>query len=272
MKTEHVKTPLWKWGLLLVAGFAVTLVAYGLVGGIGSLSDIIPIKIGLLAMSGAGLLVLYACWSRLTDGKWPSGLAIRKAPEDVGLGLIVGAVYFCTIAAILVLPGYYRVVDVNNCWTDLLISFASCFMVACGEEVMFRGILFKMIDERFNTMAALLASGLLFGLMHLLNPGATLWRAVAIAVEAGFLLGAAYKCSGTLWIPIGIHWAWNFTEGNIFGFNVSGSSESIRLLVPEISGPDLLTGGDFGPEASIVAVVLGLSLTAAFLKRRSSSL
>lgn len=266
MRTEYDRIPFWKWGLSLVAGFVLTLFAYGLVGGIGGLSNIIPVKIGLLAMSGVGLLALYSGWCRLTEGRWPSGLAIRKAPWDTVLGLGIGAAYFCVIAAILALPGFYRITSVNNCWTDLLISFAYCFMVACGEEVIFRGILFRMIDERFNTAAALLVSGLLFGLMHLLNPGATLWGAVAIAVEAGFLLGAAYKCSDGLWLPIGIHWAWNFTEGNIFGFNVSGTPESVRLFVPEISGPDLLTGGRFGPEASIVAVLLGIALTIVFLK------
>lgn len=272
METEYDRIPFWKWGLSLVGGFVLTLFAYAFVGGVGRFSNIVPIKVGLLAMSGVGLLVLYACWSRLTDGSWPSGLAIRKASGDVALGLGTGAAYFCIITAALALPGFYGITAVNNCWTDLLISFAYCFMVACGEEVIFRGILFKMVDKRFNTAAALLVSGLLFGLMHLLNPGATLWSAVAIAIEAGFLLGAAYKWSGGLWLPIGIHWAWNFTEGNIFGFNVSGGAESVRLFVPEIRGPELLTGGGFGPEASIVSVLLGLALTIIFLKSGRKSI
>ena len=256
---------LWKWSLILVAGLLLTLVAYGLVGGIGSLGDGVPVNICLSLMSGTGLLGLYACWNRLTEKRWPSDLSLSKAFKNTVTGIGIGVAYFCVVTGMLAALGHYKVLSVNPRCMDLLVSFCSCFVVACGEEVIFRGVLFRMIDERFNTVAALLVSGLVFGLMHILNPGATLWCSFAIAVEAGFLLGAAYKCSGTLWLPIGIHWAWNFTEGNIFGFNVSGGSEGVRLFVPEVSGPDILTGGNFGPEASILAVVLGLILTVAFL-------
>lgn len=264
--SEYFKMPLWKWSLLLVAGLLLTFVAYGLVGGMGSFGGGVTVNICFSLVEGAGMLGFYACWSRLTEKQWPSDLSLAKASKNIVTGIGIGVAYFCVVTGILAALGHYKVMSVNHCCMDLLVSFFSCLVVACGEEVIFRGVLFHMIDKRFNTWAALSVSGLLFGLVHLLNPGATLWSAVAIAVEAGFLLGAAYKCSGALWLPIGIHWAWNFTEGNIFGFNVSGGSDGIRLFVPEISGPDLLTGGNFGPEASIVAVLLGLVLTVAFLR------
>jgi hypothetical protein len=84
-------------------------------------------------------------------------------------------------------------------------------------------------------------------------------------VEAGLLLGAAYKYSGTLWLPIGIHWAWNFTQGNIFGFEVSGKDLGASLLKSTVSGPDWLTGGAFGAEASVIPVLLGLILSAWYI-------
>lgn len=86
-------------------------------------------------------------------------------------------------------------------------------------------------------------------------------------VGKGLLLGAAYSFSGNLWLPIGIHWAWNFMEGNIFGFYVSGNPENYRILTPSISGPNIYTGGNFGPEASIISIILGMFLSAWFIWR-----
>lgn len=86
-----------------------------------------------------------------------------------------------------------------------------------------------------------------------------LWKAVG---DTGLLLGAAYKWAGALWLPIGIHWAWNFAQGNIFGFAVSGEKAGESLLQARIEGAGWLTGGAFGAEASVVAVVAGGALSA----------
>ena len=121
-----------------------------------------------------------------------------------------------------------------------------------------------MIDDRWGTAVALLVSALIFGFVHISNNNATVWSSLAIAVEAGLLLGAAYKWSGTLWVPIGIHWSWNYFQGPIFGFAVSGNGTQ-SLITPAIQGSDWLTGGSFGAEASIPAFVLGLALAIVFL-------
>ena len=98
--------------------------------------------------------------------------------------------------------------------------------------------------------------------MHISNDNATLWSSLAIAIEAGLLLGAIYKYSGTLWMPIGVHWAWNFSQGNIFGFKVSGTDAGSSLLYSDVSGSEWLTGGAFGAEASVIAVVVGAAVSA----------
>ena len=82
--------------------------------------------------------------------------------------------------------------------------------------------------------------------------------------EAGLLLGSAYKWSGTLWLPIGIHWSWNFFQGPIFGFAVSGN-ETPSLVKSVIDGPAWLTGGAFGAEASVPAFVVGLAFAIVFM-------
>lgn len=113
---------------------------------------------------------------------------------------------------------------------------------------------------------ALIVSSLFFGIVHIFNPGASLWSSIAIAIEAGLLLGAAYQYSGSLWLPIGIHWAWNFTQGNVFGFAVSGGDSGDSFFVSSATGPELFTGGAFGPEASILAAMLGALISAFYIR------
>jgi hypothetical protein len=115
---------------------------------------------------------------------------------------------------------------------------------------------------------ALLISAAIFGWTHISNDNATWWSSLAIAIEAGLLLGAAYKWSGSLWLPIGIHWAWNYTQGNIFGLAVSGTMAGNTMLVTTVDGPDIITGGAFGPEASIISVILGTLITIIFINNR----
>jgi membrane protease YdiL (CAAX protease family) len=113
-----------------------------------------------------------------------------------------------------------------------------------------------------GTLVALVVSAAIFGLLHAANPGASLVSSASIALEAGVLLGLAYALTRSLWLPIGLHFGWNFTEGGIFGAAVSGG-QSHGLVKAAVVGPDLLTGGAFGPEASVVAVVLSLVVSAA---------
>src|SRR5664280_2574587 len=135
------------------------------------------------------------------------------------------------------------------------------FAVLAGimEEILFRGLLFRLSSKIVGTWGALIFTAGLFGLAHTLNPGATIGSSVAIALEAGVLLGAAYAATQRLWVPIGLHAGWNFTEGSLFGMTLSGNNMGVGLLRGSLSGPRILTGGEFGPEASIVAVLVCLA-------------
>jgi hypothetical protein len=105
-----------------------------------------------------------------------------------------------------------------------------------------------------------------FGFAHLANPHGTVLAAVAIALEAGILLAAAYLNGRALWLPIGIHAGWNFTQGGIFGVAVSGGKVE-GWLHGKLTGPWWLSGDEFGAEASVVAVVVCLSLAIPLLLR-----
>ena len=247
-------TPFWKWLLLLIAGSFLFILAYGFSSIPTALDEAVNMPLWLQAilcvLTSAGVLALYALWWRWTEKRKAADLPMRRLAGDTALGFGVGILFFILVTGCIALLGGYRIGSVNWNWNALIKSLFMFLVVGVGEEVLFRGIVFRMIDDRWGTVVALVVSALIFGL--------------AIAVEAGLLLGAAYKWSGTLWVPIGIHWSWNYFQGPVFGFAVSGNGTP-SLITPVIQGSDWLTGGSFGAEASIPAFVLGLTLAIVFL-------
>jgi membrane protease YdiL (CAAX protease family) len=179
----------------------------------------------------------------------------RGAMLKLALGVAAGGGLFSLIVGVAALLGAYRI---SGCCdtTDLVSDLAlSAVMPAFMEELLFRGILFRWIEEFAGSWAALIVSSVLFGLAHSMNPGSS-WLATGfIALEAGMLLGGAYMLTRSLWMPMGLHAAWNFTQGFLFDVNVSGVEEH-GLITAKLSGPPLITGGDFGLEASILSLLL----------------
>ena len=259
----------WKWILLFIAGFFVGAIEDTLSIAGNDMSQLIGWPILTIATS-AIVLMFYALFVKLTNRCWPTDLKLRKLVPHTLLGMLVGAVYMVLVVSTIVAWGHGSV-----SWSDFsgeaqFSAFMTMLAVAVGEEIFCRGIIFRMIDERWNTRAALIVSALFFGFGHLSNDNATWWSSLAIAIEAGLLLAAAYKWSGTLWVPIGIHWAWNYVQGNVFGLAVSGINIGDGMLATSVNGPDIITGGAFGPEASIITVVLGALYTLVFLANRYS--
>jgi len=257
------KRPLWKWALVLLASVILGVMGYALLQFLALVdNDLHPIAITLAV---AAVLGLYALGVKLLEGHWPRDLGLGKLLPHTMLGWLIGFVYMTLVSSTIVALGNATVDVRGTVWEEICWWLLVFLTVAVGEEMIFRGIIFRQIDERWNTWTALIVSALLFGFIHLPNNGATWWSSLAIAIEAGLMLGAAYKWSGSLWLPIGIHWAWNFTQGNVFGASVSGNVAGGSLLEMQVNGPDIITGGDFGPEASIVAVTLGIIYTLVFL-------
>jgi membrane protease YdiL (CAAX protease family) len=135
---------------------------------------------------------------------------------------------------------------------------------AITEEILVRAVVFRILERGLGSWIALAISAALFGVAHIANPGATVTSSIAIALEAGVLLAAGFMVTRRLWFVFGMHAAWNFTEGGVFGAQVSGTAAH-GLFVAQFHGPALVTGGGFGPEASVVAVVLCLAAAAALL-------
>jgi membrane protease YdiL (CAAX protease family) len=258
----------WRWWpLRFVVFFVVLIIAYG--GGQFGIFFLAKHPHGLppnIIVPAAGILgsliviVVYRLLVRWTEKRTASELLVSRAPGFVG-GTVLGAGLFCAVYAVLGALGVASYKGLGT--TDgLALAFALSLLAGFGEEMVFRGVVFRLFEEGFGTTVAVLISGALFGAMHSANPGATLASSAAIAVEAGILLAAAYALTRSLWVPIGLHFAWNFTEGGIFGASIYGHASNSVLSVP-LHGPDYLTGGAFGPEASVAAV--GVCLTAAIV-------
>ena len=209
-------------------------------------------------------LTAYAWVVRRTERRDPVEAAVRGAAAGLGRGALIGAGLFAAVIANIAFLGDYRVEGLGSVSGAVaLIGFMAA--AAVTEELIFRGVLFRIVEERAGTWGALALTALVFGLSHLLNPHAGLWGAVAVAIEAGGMLAAAYAATRTLWVPIGLHFGWNFAEGGIFGTEVSGKGTWKGLLDGVTSGSDLVTGGAFGPEAGLYSVIGGALVMTAFL-------
>lgn len=227
-------------------------------------SSLVPLTCRALLMV-VMISLLYLVMQRgIKDLKWRE---LFDASKMLWLfkGFLTGTVYMSLTVATIALLGCYAIEEFNFDWHEMYRWLVIFMIVAIGEEIIFRGILYKRIASISNPIVALLISGLLFGLAHISNEDATLWSSIAIAIEAGGLLAASYMWSKSLLFPIGIHWAWNFVQGYVYGSPVSGLDVN-SLITSKFSGNEYISGGSFGPEASVVAVVMGILFTWYFIR------
>jgi membrane protease YdiL (CAAX protease family) len=216
-------------------------------------------------------IVLGAYWAyvRVMEKRAVIELSGRHAAPELGAGLLLGALLFSVSIGVLAAVGVFQITG-NNGWLLMLASVPGFILTGVLEETLFRGIVFRILERWLGSWVALGISAVIFGFLHLLNPGATLLNAAAISIEGGVLLAAAFMLTRRLWLCIGLHIAWNFTQGGVFSVAVSGG-ESKGLLQSKMAGPDWLTGGTFGAEASVVALVVcaaaGIALIALAVKK-----
>ncbi|MGP5006897.1 CPBP family intramembrane glutamic endopeptidase [Brachybacterium tyrofermentans] len=186
------------------------------------------------------------------------GLRGRGKLAELALGLVLGTALMALAVGLIALLGGYRVTGFSAS-PQLLAPLAIGIGAGFLEEILFRGVLLRVLDSWVGSWAALAITSLLFGLIHMTNPGASVLTALGLVVEAGVLLGAAYLLTRRLWLVIGIHIAWNTVQGGVFSSSVSGTGEQSGLLLAETNGPDWLTGGSMGIEGSLVTVLLGFA-------------
>jgi membrane protease YdiL (CAAX protease family) len=256
-------------GLLkrLLTGLAGLATVLGAIIAVGTLLNkrVSPDIIGPALAVAA--LCAYVAYVRLLERRTVTELAPRAALPGIASGIVLGAVLYATTMLVLWLLRDYRF-DGFASWAPLGAGILAAISTAFIEEIIMRGLVYRVVESVAGTWIALALSAALFGALHGANRGATPFSSLAIALEAGVLLAAAYAATGRLWLPIGLHAGWNFTEGTIFGGAVSGA-KAAGVTKGVLSGPALLSGGAFGAEASVAAVVVCL-VAAIFLLRLAS--
>ena len=198
-------------------------------------------------------------------------LVDRRSIASLGLQLNVRMIYdlLAGIAITFVMMGLIFLAELALGWTTFtgfawqsqtatavaggtLLWLVIFLMVGWVEELLSRGYHLQNLADGLNLFWGVLISSSIFGLMHLGNPGAS-WVSTLGILLAGLFLALPYVLTRQLWLSIGLHIGWNFFEGVVFGFPVSGLG-TFRLLLHNVSGPELWTGGIFGPEAGLVII------------------
>ncbi|HYI52453.1 MAG TPA: type II CAAX endopeptidase family protein [Microlunatus sp.] len=261
----------WRWLRALawlVLLFFLTAAAFGLplqaaVDRLPSGDGAAGLAARLIACTAA--LGCYALAVRLGEGRQPCELALRPALPGLASGALLGLVMMTALMGLLAVTGLYNITLSGGAappWAGLGLALQA----AVTEELWMRALLFRQLWRAFGPVPAFTVAALVFGALHLANPGASP-LAGATVVAAGLMFCVLYTVTGRLWVPIGVHLAWNLTQGYLFGATVSGAGLGswIALSTARPGAPVWLTGGGFGPEASVLALITISAVTVGVL-------
>jgi membrane protease YdiL (CAAX protease family) len=242
--------------LAVMAGTDAAIVGLGAPPG-GMTSSLIALAGALVAAAA------YIAHVRVIERRPLVELAGRGAAGELARGLALGIALFGVTAGILVLIGMGRIERGDGLaaigpWL-VWVAANSAF-----EELLFRGVLLRIVAEWLGPWVALAISAALFGVLHAGNAGASVHSTLGIAIEAGVLLGAAYLASGRLWLPIALHAGWNFAQSGLLGVQRAAHAAG-GVWSSRFTGPALWTGGGWGPEMSILAIALCLAAAVGLL-------
>jgi membrane protease YdiL (CAAX protease family) len=198
---------------------------------------------------------------RYFEQRGPAAIAMPFERKSISLtlaGMLLGALPIALLVGVAVVAGYgdvaVRVFDPPQMLIALLPLLGAGFVLAAWEEFVLRGYVFRQLSLGINPTGAVIISGLIFGLLHSANPGAS-WQGILYTVVGGMLMGWLLLQSGSLWLLIGYHFGWNATASSVFGLDVSGFGGDSSILQSTLTGPEILTGGSYGFEASLPAVI-----------------
>lgn len=225
--------------------------------------QLVPLVTGVFII--ASLLIVYLSYGYFVERRSVSELALPRMGRELGIGLLLGFGLFTTCVLLAMTFGLFRIEGINS-WQNLVTGVTWVTVTTpFTEELVFRGVVFRILEGVFGSWVAVVLSSLWFGYVHSGNAGETFVGIAAIAIVFGPMLAAPYMVTGRLWISIGIHIAWNYTMGKIFSGAVSGNTVSSGLFKTTFQGPELLTGGNAGMEGSLIAILVGVTFTVVML-------
>lgn len=245
-------------GLLLC--FATFILAQQLVNALLDLTTISNNWRNLIKGIIASALVLYVylVYYRKVEKRGITELTGNGLLKNISLGVLIGTLVQSLTLVTIYLFGGLEIISVNPL-SFIITPFVIALSVATFEEILLRGIIFRIAEEKLGSWISLLLSALIFGAVHLMNPDSSLISSICTGL-VGFVLGAAYIYSRSLWFPIAIHFSWNFVQSGVFGAITSGNEKTSSLFTTNISGSELITGGSFGPEGTIQATLFWLTV------------
>lgn len=221
-----------------------------------------PIMLMLQIVSVIAVFISALLFTKLIDKKNISslGFSFKGKAMDFIMGFIVAALIMGVGFIILYLNGSIQLDDVQFHFQYIILSFLIYICVAVAEETLCRGYILGNLMNVTNKFVSLILSSLLFALLHILNPNLALLPMINLFL-AGLLLGASYMYTRNLWFPISLHLFWNFIQGPVLGYNVSGTSTGSSVFMLNYPVKDSLNGGDFGFEGSILCSILSIIAT-----------
>jgi membrane protease YdiL (CAAX protease family) len=208
----------------------------------------------------------YRFYVRRIEKRQPTELAMLGMARELGTGLLLGAGLVALTFAVLAALGAYKFGGVNPLSIMMLVPLAELVLVGMAEEMMFRGVIFGVIERSLGSKSAIVISALVFSLAHLPNEGVSV-LAIAVIAAYGVMQAALYMKTRRLWACIGTHIAWNYCVSQVFSSTVSGHAATDGLLRGELVGNAMLTGGVFGVEGSLIALLLIAAAAALWLRR-----
>jgi len=264
-KQKFLNSPLIRIILGLLLCFAVFILAQQLVGKILDVTTIDKnyrnlIK-GIIASSFVAFtyIFFYKKYEKREIGEFSS----KGLLKNTILGVLIGTTVQGLTIIVIYFWGNFQIISVNP-FSSIITPFAIAFSVAIFEEILLRGIIFRIVEEKLGSYISLAISAIIFGAVHLLNPDSSVISSICIGI-VGFVFGASYIYSRSLWLPIAIHFSWNFVQSGIFGAITSGNEKTSSLFNTNISGAELITGGAFGPEGTIQAILFWLLVSIIFM-------
>ena len=264
-KQKFLNSPLIRIILGLLLCFAVFILAQQLVGKILDVTTIDKnyrnlIK-GIIASSFVAFtyVFFYKKYEKREIGEFSS----KGLLKNTILGVLIGTTIQGLTIIVIYFWGNFQIISVNP-FSSIITPFAIAFSVAIFEEILLRGIIFRIVEEKLGSYISFAISAIIFGAVHLLNPDSSVISSICIGI-VGFVFGASYIYSRSLWLPIAIHFSWNFVQSGIFGAITSGNEKTSSLFNTNISGAELITGGAFGPEGTIQAILFWLLVSIIFM-------
>ncbi len=218
---------------------------------ISQVSKNVLIAIADSTIALAAYIILFKYYERRQITELSFSNFAKYAITGFATGLILQSLFILVIF----ITGNYIVNGVNSI-SFLIPAFATSITAGFVSEIMIRGIAFRLIEKEFGTINTLILFIILFAIFHINIEGANILSVLATAMQAGFVLSAAYVFTRSLWFTIFLHFAWDFAEPGIFGAINPGNSIGQSLFSSQISGPWILTGGQLGPQNSIQALIL----------------